>query len=151
MYGVKKLLKVQQHTFHKATNYDLAAHCGPRRRNLQLYKWTTRFRFTLSLFIVFWWGSEWHREKEGVLENWRGLGLGLTLAGPWLTADWKSGGGWSCKGCPVPSAYAQGCPAVIQCVLQVWRRWITTASTKLSISFTRRSSSLSSLLSQLCL
>ncbi len=41
----------------------------------------------------------------------------------WLTADWKSGAGGSCKGCAVPPAYAQswGCPAVLWGVLQLWR------------------------------
>ncbi len=66
----------------------------------------------------------------------------------WLGADWKSGGGGSCKGCTVLPAYAQSCPVVIWGVLQLWRRriakWCTllTASTKLSISGTRRASSL---------
>ncbi len=31
----------------------------------------------------------------------------------WLRTDRKSGGGGSCKGCAVPLAYAQSCPAVI--------------------------------------
>ncbi len=40
----------------------------------------------------------------------------------WLTADWKSGGCGSCKGCARPPAYDQSCPAVIWGVRQLWRR-----------------------------
>jgi hypothetical protein len=66
----------------------------------------------------------------------------------WLNAYWKFGGGGSCKERTVPPSYDQSCPAVIWGVLQLWKRRITkwctlsTASTKLSISGTRRASSL---------
>ncbi len=43
----------------------------------------------------------------------------------WLDVCLKSGGGGSCKGCAVPPAYTQSCPAVIQGVLQLWKRRIT--------------------------
>ncbi len=75
-------------------------------------------------------------------------GTHVILCLGWLNIFWKSGGGGSCKGCAVPPAYTQSCPAVIWGVLQLWRRRITkwctlsTASTKLSISGTRRASSL---------
>ncbi len=64
----------------------------------------------------------------------------------WLDVYWKFSG--SCKGRTGPPAYDQSCPAVIWGVLQLWKRRITkwctlsTASTKLSISGTRRASSL---------
>ncbi len=66
----------------------------------------------------------------------------------WLNIFWMSGGGENCKGCAVPPAYTQSCPAVICGVLQLWKRRITkwctlsTASTKLSISGRRGASSL---------
>ncbi len=43
----------------------------------------------------------------------------------WLNIFWKSGEGGSCKGCAVPPAYTQGCPAVIRGVLLLWKRRIT--------------------------
>ncbi len=65
----------------------------------------------------------------------------------WLNIFWKSGGDGSCKGCAVPPAYTQCCPAVIRGVLQLWKRRITkwctlsTASIKLSISGMHQASS----------
>ncbi len=61
-----------------------------------------------------------------------------------LKVRWR----WRLQRCTVPPAYAESCPAVIIGVLQLWKRrftkWCTlsTASSKLSISGTRRASSL---------
>jgi hypothetical protein len=54
--------------------------------------------------------------KGGITRRWTHSVLCLG----WLNIFWKSGG--SCKGCAVPPAYAQSCPAVIWGVLQLWRK-----------------------------
>ncbi len=89
------------------------------------------------------WQKKYQRE---VRSTWK---LARTdIAWAWLTVDWKSGKGGSCKGCTGPPAYAQSCPAVIWGVPQLLSRRITmkctqtTASTKLSISSIHRTSNL---------